>query len=218
MYQTITPENRAEHTETIESMHRNRYDVCVRQWGWHIPGIEPGYDKDQFDTKHTVYITVTDPNLRKVVASTRLNPTTEPHMLSELFADYCTLQPYPQRADTWECSRYVIDRTLYNDPVKEFKIRCNLGIGMTQYCIDNGITQLSWLTHQRLFNLARRVWVTEPLGAPVRDTPDGWAWIPAVSQIDRATNARQRERLANAEDVVAELIRTNSIRKTSRAA
>lgn len=218
MYQTITPDIRNQYAATLDSMYRNRYEVCVKQWGWDIPGIEPGYDKDQFDTDHTVYITITDPELGKVVASTRLNPTTEPHMLSELFADYCNLQPYPQREDTWECSRYVIDRTLYNDPVVEFKIRCNLGIGMTQFCIENGITQLSWLTHQKFYKLTQKFWKTEPLGLPVRETSDGWAWVPALSQIDEATNAAQRARLANAETVVAEMIQNKAIRGASRAA
>ncbi|MEM8800837.1 MAG: acyl-homoserine-lactone synthase [Pseudomonadota bacterium] len=218
MYQIIQPKDRAKNLATIDSMHRNRYDVCVTQWGWNIPGIRPGYDKDQFDTEKTVYITITDPEFGKVVASTRMNPTTEPHMMSELFAHYCTLQPYPQRQDTWECSRYVIDRTLYNDPLKEFKIRCSLGVGIAQYCVEHGINQVSWLTHQKFYQRIQKAWATEPLGLPVQDTPDGWAWVPAVSQVNAATYARQRERLANAEDVVAEMLRAHSRRKTSRAA
>ena len=218
MYQTISPDNLAKYAATIDSMHRNRYVVCVRQWGWDIPGSKPGYEKDQFDTEHTVYVTVTDPDFGKVVASTRLNPTIEPHMMSELYADYCNLQPFPQRDDTWECSRYVIDRTLYHDPVKEYKIRCNLGIGMTRFCLDNGIRQLSWLTHEKFYKLTQQVWKTEPLGLPVREADSDWAWVPALSQIDEATNADQRQRLANAESVVAELLRAKSIRKKSRAA
>lgn len=218
MYQTITPDLRDQFAETIDSMHHNRYDVCVTQWGWDIPGIQPGYDKDQFDMDDTVYVTITDPRLGKVVASTRLNPTTKPHMMSELYAEYCNLQPYPQRDDTWECSRYVIDRTLYDDPVMEFKIRCNLGIGMTQFCLDHEIKQLSWLTHQKFYKLTQRLWKTEPLGLPVRETPDGWAWVPAVSQIDQATNTAQRERLANAEAVVAKMIQDKAIRGSSQAA
>lgn len=218
MYQIITPDNRDKFAAALDSMHRNRYDVCVTQWGWDIPGIKPGYDKDQFDTEHTVYITINDAKLGRVVASTRLNPTTQPHMMSELFSEYCNLQPYPVSADTVECSRYVIDRTLFNDPVQEYKIRCNLGIGITEYCLANGITQMSWLTHQKFYQLIQKNWKTEPLGLPVRDTADGWAWVPAVSQIDAALNANQRDRLANAEEVVAQLIRTNAIRKKRRAA
>ncbi|MEM7460235.1 MAG: acyl-homoserine-lactone synthase [Pseudomonadota bacterium] len=218
MFQIITPENRDKFAATIDSMHRNRYDVCVTQWGWDIPGIEPGYDKDQFDTEHTVYITITDPDLGRVVASTRLNPTTQPHMMSELFADYCNLQPYPVSEDAVECSRYVIDRTPYEDPVKEYKIRCSLGIGMTEYCLANGISRMSWLTHQKFYQLIQKNWKTEPLGLPVRETPDGWAWVPAVAQVDQALNANQRERLAKAEDVVAELIRIKAIRKKQRVA
>lgn len=217
MYQIITPENRDKFAATVDSMHRNRHDVCVTQWGWDIPGAKPGYEKDQFDTEHTVYVTVTDPELGQVVASVRLNPTTEPHMLSELYAEYCNLQPYPVSSDTLEGSRFVIDRTLFNDPLKEFKIRCSLGIGAIEYCLANGIRQLSWLTHQTFYLLMQKQWEIEPLGLPVRDTPDGWAWIPAVSKVDDALIMRQRERLENAESIVAEMVRAASLKKQSAA-
>ena len=217
MYQIITAENRDKFVATIDSMHRIRYDVCVTQWGWDIPGIQPGYDKDQFDTEHTVYITITDPDLGKVVASTRLNPTSKPHMMSELFAHYCNLQDYPVADNAVECSRYVIDRTLFNDPLKEFRIRTHLGLGIVNYCLANGIDRMSWLTHQRFYQLIQRVWKTEPLGLPVRETPDGWAWIPAVSQIDEALRQWQLDKLENAEVRVEELIRVGAIKSKSAA-
>jgi N-acyl-L-homoserine lactone synthetase len=218
MHQTITPENRHQFAGLIDRMHRNRFDVVVGQWGWDIPGIDHGYDKDQFDTDDTVYIVVTDPEQGDVVASSRLNPTTRPHMMSELFSEYCNLQPYPVSDSTMECSRFVIDRTLFNDPLLEFKIRCSLGIGITEYCVENGITQLSWLTHQKFYNLATRVWKTEPLGTPVRDTPDGGVWVPAISKMDRATAKLQRHRFENAEAVVAELIAANIVRPAAKQA
>ena len=123
MFHIIKPEDREKNQALIDEMHRTRYDVVVKQWGWEIPGITDGYDKDQFDTDETVYVVVTDTSVGGVVASSRLNPTTSPHMLSELFAEYCELQDYPVGADVWECSRFVIDRTLFNDPLAEFRIR-----------------------------------------------------------------------------------------------
>ncbi|MEQ3746091.1 MAG: acyl-homoserine-lactone synthase [Henriciella sp.] len=218
MFQTITPDKRHQFAGIIDSMHRNRFDVVVGQWGWDIPGIEPCYDKDQFDTEDTVYVVVTDPEHGVVVASSRLNPTTRPHMMSELFSEYCNLQPYPVSETAMECSRFIIDRTLFKDPLLEFKIRCSLGIGITQYCVENNITQLSWLTHQKFYNLATRVWKTEPLGTPVSDTPDGGVWIPAVSKMDRATADLQRQRYENAEEVVAGLIAANAVRPAAKQA
>lgn len=201
MFTIITPERRASHTDELDQMYRMRYRIVVGEWKWDIPGIDFGYDKDQFDTGETVYVIVRN-DAGDIVATSRLNPTTRPHMMSELFSDYCNLQPYPVGADVWECSRFVTDRSMLADPVEDFQVRCRLGLGLTAYCLDNGISRLSWLTHQKFFNLVQRVWKTEPLGLP-RRVGDNWAWIPAVSTIDEATFDRQLDRYRNAEAIVA---------------
>ncbi|MFN7166782.1 MAG: acyl-homoserine-lactone synthase [Pannonibacter sp.] len=201
MFKLITPEMREGHRDLIDAMHEMRYRVVVCEWGWDIPGVIVGYEADQFDTAETVYVIVQNDD-GEVVASARLNPTTQPHMLSELFADYCDLQPWPVGADVWECSRFVTERSKMPDPVEDFRARCRLGLGLTIYCIDHQITRLSWLTHQKFYNLVQKVWTTEPLGLPRRNDDD-WAWIPAVSTIDAATLDRQLDRYRNAETIVA---------------
>ncbi len=201
MFRIITPQNRAKFEDELQAMHEMRYRVVVCEWGWDIPGVIVGYEADQFDTAETVYVIVQNAD-GEVVASARMNPTTRPHMLSELFADCCDLQPWPVGADVWECSRFVTERSKFRDPLEDFRVRCRLGIGMTVHCIDQGITRLSWLTHQKFYNLVQKVWTTEPLGLPRRDEGD-WAWIPAVSWIDQATLDRQLDRFRNAEAIVA---------------
>jgi len=201
MFQIVTPDKRHEHSDMLDEMYQMRYRIVVGEWGWDIPGIEAGYDKDQFDTDETVYVIALTAT-GEVVGTSRLNPTVGPHMLSELFADYCNLQPYPVGKDIWECSRFVTDRSLTTDPVEDFRFRCRIGLGLTAYCLDNGIGRLSGLTHQKFFNLVQRVWQTEPLGLPRREG-DNLAWIPAVSTIDEATFDRQLDRYRNAEAIVA---------------
>lgn len=201
MFTTIRPHEHDANRDLLDEMFRMRYRIVVGEWGWNIPGIAKGYDKDQFDTDETVYIIVQN-DAGAVVACSRMNPTMGPHMLSELFADYCDLQPYPVGPDVWECSRYVTDRAMMADPVDDFRTRCRLGLGLTVFCLDNRISRLSWLTHQKFYNLVQRVWKTEPLGLPRREGDD-WAWIPAVSQIDQNTLDRQMDRYRNAEEIVA---------------
>tara|TARA_R110001606_G_scaffold99949_1_gene220148 strand:- start:2551 stop:3201 length:651 start_codon:yes stop_codon:yes gene_type:complete len=202
MFKIITPDNRHAHKDLLDAMHRMRYRIVVGKWGWTIPGITPGFDKDQFDTADTVYVIVRTAS-GEVVGTSRLNPTTRPHMMSELFPEYCDLQPFPVGPDVWECSRFVTDTSLTPDPVDAFRARCRIGLGLTAYCLDHHISRLSWLTHQTFFNLVQRVWHTEPLGLPKRERDD-WAWIPAVSTIDEATFDRQLDRYRNAEAIVAE--------------
>ena len=201
MFKIIKPEDRSGCRGLIDAMHEMRYRVVVCEWGWDIPGVVVGYEADQFDTDQTVYVIVQN-DAGDVVASARLNPTTHPHMMSELFADYCNLQPWPVGDDVWECSRFVTERSKFSDPVEDFRARSRLGLGMTVFCLDEGITRLSWLTHQKFYNLVQKVWKTEPLGLPQRDQDD-WAWIPAVSEIDEATLDRQLDRYRNAEAIVA---------------
>jgi N-acyl-L-homoserine lactone synthetase len=201
MFSIITPEKRASHTDDLDQMFRMRYRIVVGEWKWEIPGIAAGYDKDQFDTDETVYVIVQNED-GAIVASSRLNPTTGPHMMSELFAGYCDLQPYPVGNDVWECSRFVTDRSMMAGPLEDFRVRCRLGLGLTVFCLDNGISRLSWLTHQKFYNVVQKVWRTEPLGLPRREGDD-WAWIPAVSDIDRATLDRQLDRYRNADQIVA---------------
>jgi len=201
MFRIITPEKRDAYRDALQAMHEMRYRVVVCEWGWDIPGVMVGYEADQFDTAETVYVIVRNED-GEVVASARMNPTTQPHMLSELFADCCDLQPWPVAPDVWECSRFVTERSKFRDPLEDFRVRCRLGIGMTVHCIDRGITRLSWLTHQKFYNHVVKVWDTEPLGLPRSDNGD-WAWIPAVSWIDQAALDRQLDRFRNAEAIVA---------------
>ena len=201
MFTIIPPGARAEYRSLIDQMHEMRYRVVVCEWGWDIPGVVVGYEADQFDTDDTMYVIVRNA-AGDVVASSRLNPTTGPHMMSELFADCCDLQPWPVGKDVWECSRFVTERSKFSDPVEDFRARCLLGIGLTICCLDHGITRLSWLTHQKFYNLVQKVWKTEPLGLPRRDEGD-WAWIPAMSWIDHAALDRQLDRYRNAEAIVA---------------
>lgn len=200
MFRIITPETRRANQGLVDAMHEMRYRVVVEEWGWDIPGVVVGYEADQFDTDETVYVIVQNCS-GDVIASSRMNPTMRPHMMSDLFADYCNLQPWPVGPDVWECSRFVTERSRLSDPVEDFKARCRLGIGLTVHCLDRNITRLSWLTHQKFYNLVQKVWKTEPLGLPRSDGGD-WAWIPAVSRIDKETLDLQLDRFRDAEAIV----------------
>lgn len=204
MFRTIQPGDRAASQGLLDDMHEMRDRIVVGEWGWVIPGAAPGYERDRFDTDETVYCLVLDDHGR-VKASARLNPTTQPHMMSELFADYCDLQPWPAGEDVWECSRFVIDTVSVTSRLEEFVLRCHLGIGLTTWCYDHNVRQLSWLTHQKFYNHLSVLFPTQPLGRPVRQG-DGWAWIAAVSEIGLDSLDCQIERLRRAPEIVGALI------------
>lgn len=202
MFRIVTPQKRQENQDLLDEMYRMWCRVLVGNPGREFTGPFEDSGKDEFDSSDTVYVIV-HTEYGDVAAACRLNPTTRPHMLSERFADHCDLQPFPVGSSVWECSRVVVDRSLVADPVEQFRLRCRLGLGLTVFCLANGINRVSWLTQQKFYNLAQRLWKTEPLGLPIRQGHD-FAWIAAVSQIDLCALDRLMDRYRNAEEIVAQ--------------
>jgi N-acyl-L-homoserine lactone synthetase len=191
MVDLITPDNRHMYQDLLHDMFEMRYRVVVEKWGWQIPGIRTGYDKDQFDTDDTVYLIETNSARTQVTGCVRLNPTTSPHMMSALFAPYCDLAPAVTGPNIWECSRYVVDRTALESRDQDLPTRRRLSIGVTEFCLSEGISQLCWYTNQAVYNLILRIWETTPLGLPATYKDTDEVYIPALSKIDEAALARQ---------------------------
>jgi acyl-homoserine lactone synthase len=216
MYEIITPEDRIASRDQLEEMYRHRYEVVVDQWGWDVPGLVPGRDVDKFDIAETVYIIVRDA-AGTLTASTRLNPTTGAHMMTELFTEFCDLQPIPRGEDVLECSRFVVDRKKFSDPVSEYRARAALAIAITEFGLANGIKRFTWLTHRLLYNTASKAWRTEPLGLPKRSPFDRWDWIAAVSEITEAALNYQLDRYENAENLIRGSSRMDALKKREAA-
>jgi N-acyl-L-homoserine lactone synthetase len=191
MVDLITPDNRHMYRDLLNDMFAMRYRVVVEKWGWDIPGLVGKSDNDQFDTDETVYLIETDPTRSRVTGCVRLNPTKGPHMMGALFSSYCDLAPHRIGTNIWECSRYVVDRNALANRDLDLPTRRRLSIGVTEFCLFEGIDTLCWYTNQAVYNLILRIWETTPLGLPATygDTQD--VYIPAISKIDEAALQRQ---------------------------
>jgi N-acyl-L-homoserine lactone synthetase len=187
----ITPDNRHMYRDLLDDMFAMRYRVVVEKWGWQIPGVKQGYEKDQFDTDASVYLIETDAYRTRVTGCVRLNPTTQPHMMSELFAPYCDLVPPSTGPQIWECSRYVVDRQALASRDLDLPTRRRLSIGVTEFCLSEGISHLCWYTNQAVYNLILRIWETTPLGLPATYSDGDEVYIPALSKVDEAALTRQ---------------------------
>jgi N-acyl-L-homoserine lactone synthetase len=191
MVDVITQANRHIYQSLLDDMFKMRHRIVVEKWGWKIPGCEPGYEMDQFDTDETVYLVETDALRQRVVGCVRLNPTTGRHMMSELFAAHCDLAPIVSGTNVWECSRYVIDRNALPSRDHDLPTRRRLSIAVTEFCLSAGIDQLCWYTSQTMYNLILRIWDTRPLGLPRYFADDDEVYIPATCKVDAAALARQ---------------------------
>lgn len=190
MIHIVTKENRHVYEDQIEAMYKLRYDVAVTQWGWDIPNIEEGYDKDQFDVSDTIYLLAyNDDNV--LVGCGRLNPTTRPHLLSEIFPDQCEFDGVPISDGILEFSRFIVDgRTQTHS--QQVQINLQICLAATEYCVAQGIDQMSWLAYESMYTKSVVLWKTKPLGAPKYYTDDEATYIAAV--IDTTRKAIKRIR------------------------
>lgn len=197
MIHTILPSEYEQSDDILESMYRLRHDVVVEQWNWAIPGATPGHEKDEFDTDETVYFIATGQtgtsDERTALACARLNPTTRPHMMDQLFAEYCDLQDYPKNETVWECSRYLSNQDLFSDRAAAKLARSEVNLAMMDFAIANGINSFIWLTHQVMYGVMLTVWESEPLGRPRRALGEEDSWIAGISKIEHASRARVKD-------------------------
>ena len=190
MIDVITSQNAYLYADVLDDMFRMRHRVTVDQWGWQIPGMHTGYDRDEFDTDETIYF-VKQNETGRVIATARINPTLRPHLFSEVFGDVCDQRPVPRAADTYELSRYVVDKNAVTN--RDFVATAfGLLAGVTEFCEATGIRNLSWYAFQLTYSLSLQVWKTTPLGRPRTHENDEAVYIPAVSAIDAEAVAKTR--------------------------
>ncbi|RYF43114.1 MAG: GNAT family N-acetyltransferase, partial [Cytophagaceae bacterium] len=84
-----------------------RKSIFVDLLGWNLPVRGERYEVDQFDDTHARYLMIMCDG--KHTASTRLLPTTKPHILESLFSHLCK-EPVPMGPGVLEITRFCVDR------------------------------------------------------------------------------------------------------------
>lgn len=179
MVDVISKENSHLYTDILDDMFRMRYRVAVEEWGWRIPGIQPGCDKDDFDTDETIYFVSLNTAETRVVACARINPTISPHLLSEVFPHHCEDNRVPSSPDIWELTRYIVDHKSLSKE-EAHAVRGRISSALNLFCLQSGIRQLSVLTYMSSYARSLKYWPTEPLGLPVYYKQDDASYIAAL--------------------------------------
>ncbi|MBK5072639.1 GNAT family N-acetyltransferase [Budviciaceae bacterium CWB-B4] len=81
-----------------------RYKVFVEKLGWEL-NTPIGYERDQFDKPDTVYVIARN-SQKEIIGCSRLLPTTEPYLLSEVFPELLNGNHPPSSPYIWEISRF----------------------------------------------------------------------------------------------------------------
>jgi len=205
MIEVVTRVNRELYTDTLDAMHQQRYRELILGQGWNLPGVENGRERDQFDAEDTVYLLAIDSTSRMLVGSARLNPTNKPHLMSEVFADQCELTGIPRADDIWELSRIVYDRA-HIDKATLKRSRSLMRVGITEFCIQAGITGITWLTRKEMYASAISTWPTTPLGGDRYYPDDDAHYVAALSQMNDAARLASRKRLGSDEQVLSGMV------------
>jgi acyl-homoserine lactone synthase len=150
-------------SELLDQALRLRHSVFVEERGWESLRRADERETDQFDTRDTVHHIVV--RYDKVVGYHRLNPTTRPHLLSDVHFHLCS-RSYCRGPHVWEWTRYCVARE-HRGGRAFSEVASALIIGAMEWGLGRGIQDVVleyhpiWIT--RFIELGFRV---EPLGLP----------------------------------------------------
>lgn len=202
MVHVITPANRYLYVNELEEMYRLRYDVAVNELGWSIPNVGEKHDKDNYDYDNTIYFLERN-GAGHLIATARLNPTAQPHLMTDVFSELCEFDGVPIGPDIYEYSRFLVKRNGVNRK-DNLRAQAHISLAIVEYCLAAGIKQVSWVSYKRSYPLALRMWKTRPLGLPQYFESDDAHYIAAISDMTEESLRRTRE-LAHIQEPVCRI-------------
>jgi acyl-homoserine lactone synthase len=166
MIDCVTCFNAHLYKDQLEQMFRRRYDIFVKRRRWAKLAQPDGLERDQFDNDAAIYLLSINP-AGVVDGGLRLIPTTEPHLLSEIFS-HAVSGPVPRGPAIYEMTRYftMTDRT---QPHASRRVAGELLCSMLEYCLGHSG---EWIT--TLFDtfyvprMRQNGWDQELIGPPTR--------------------------------------------------
>jgi acyl-homoserine lactone synthase len=171
----VTSANRDLYGDALEQSFRLRHHVYIRELKWRgLKARDDGREIDQFDTPAAVHLLYIEGG--KVYGGTRLVPTTEPHLLSEVFAHFAVIRGVPRAPDIAEWTRFYVAPERREEH-KASRVGSLVLSSMIDYALQEGISAVSALMNT--FWLPRFLgygWRVRPLGLP--DVHDG-EWLVA---------------------------------------
>lgn len=189
MVEIVTYQNKSLYGEELNDMFKMRYRVA-KELGWELPDAKDGLDIDQFDREDTVYFLEFN-DQRQVKACARLNPTTKPNLLSDIFPEFCELGGIPAAFNVYEYSRYMVEKA--GQSKLDFVLaRARITLAINEYCLENAIDQVTVLTYMKNYPIASMIWNTRPLGLPRMYEPDNAQYIAALSDMTEEGLAKAR--------------------------
>jgi N-acyl-L-homoserine lactone synthetase len=96
-------------------MFRLRARVFRDRMRWDVQVDESGRERDWLDNEGPAYVLYTDAEKQKLFGSLRLLPMTGPTLIHDAFPDTLPENLPIDNGRWWECSRFCVDETLYDE-------------------------------------------------------------------------------------------------------
>ena len=150
--------------DALRAMFSARKNVFVDLLKWDLPVLDGRFEIDQFDNEHARYLILTD-RAGGHLGSTRLLPTTRPHILDTLFPALCA-GPVPIGPHIFEITRFCLDRSLR--AAERRAVRNQLVTAIVAYASREGIDRYTGVAETGwLAQILRFGWDCRPLGIPL---------------------------------------------------
>ncbi len=138
---TIHAGNRHLYEDVLDQHHRIRHDIYVGERKWMDLERPDGREIDQFDTDQAVYLLGIEPG-KGVGGGSRLVPTLEPHLMSEVFPELANVRGLPRADNIFEWTRIFVI------PAKREGGRLCKAAGIIycsilEFCLSQNVNQLS---------------------------------------------------------------------------
>ena len=187
----VFPSDREFYQQALIDMYRQRYQVFVEILEWNLPDVDHrnGLEIDAFDHDHAVYLLAMVGD--DLIGSTRIIPTTQPHLMSEVFPHLCK-NGVPRSPNIWEWSRASLKpnekRDLKSEALSQQAI-AGFDLAM-QRGISGFSTQINLADRERWL---RRGITASTLGDPVR--VDDQDVLALMLHVNAATIAKFRRQV-----------------------
>lgn len=160
---------------------RRRHDVFVHQKRWR-PQSDDGLELDQYDTSKATYLLGIEDG--HVVTGARLLPTSEPHLVSEVFPHFCDATGVIQRPDVGEWTRTYVygdaaDRGLRGTLTQ-------LCCAVMEFALDEGLAAVGGIQETYFMpHHARLRWKARPCGM-AREVNGEWYIVAYIDVTEAA--------------------------------
>lgn len=167
MIHLIDKENKYLYTDILSQMYKQRASIFIDKLNWNLASSN-GHEIDQFDTDDTIYLVVIDEKKGCVRSSIRLNPTTEPHLMSEIFSNLCR-DGVPRGEHIFEGSRYCYNPDILSRADRLEAMRYMM-CGVMECAILYGWEKITFVINMPLLaHCLRSGWDIYPIGIPEYD-------------------------------------------------